>query len=149
MALYELGVVGADPAAGGGAIIAIRTSAAAQARIFEIWASCTGGTGAGITAELARTTAVGTASTSSLGQATDPADAASNTNIDTAWSVAPTISTSKFRGAPGQGGAVAGVAPFKWEWARDAPLIVPVSASVVISSPNNWPQWAVVVLWEE
>ncbi len=114
-------------AAAGAAYATIHTAAGARARIREIGLFCNAATASSV--QLVRA-ATGTASTSVLGQAEDPADAASVTNIDTAWSVAPTISTN----VPLRRVVIPAVigAGVIWTWPIERPLVIAVSSMLVI-----------------
>lgn len=82
---------------------------------------------------LARSTAIGTSSTATAGQQTDPADAAALSFLDSAWSSAPTFATAgpflKRATLPVTAGS-----GILWAWPADAPLIVPVNAGLVVAN---------------
>lgn len=82
---------------------------------------------------LSRSTARGTQSTTLAGQAYDPGDVASLASLDSAWSVAPTFSTSAFI----RRGGLAVTAGGWWIWQfYDSPLIIPATAGAGITLAN-------------
>lgn len=82
---------------------------------------------------LTRTTAIGTVTTTIAGQAFDPADAASLTTLDSAFSVAPTFTAANKVGV----GALAVTAGGAWVWSfRDKPLILPASTTAGLAIVN-------------
>jgi len=151
VAAYSLGFIGAQPGSGvAGPVFAIRTGAA-DIRILEIWGSCDQSAGAaGDSLLLYRTSALGTASTSVLGQAQDPNDAASLTNIDTAWSANPTKTGVAFRSRYYSANAGDQVV---WHWSEDSALDLGASSSIVgwrdTTTAAAFPRIEFFVLWEE
>lgn len=114
----------------------LRSAATERLRIVEFGISVTTAQTNAPQYALARSTGVGTSSTTVLGTATDPGDAASTANLDSAWSVAPTFAT---------GG------PFLWTqtvpvaagngyvWVSPGPeydIVVPVSSGVILATLN-------------
>src|SRR5260221_10601034 len=79
-------------AATGTAYCSIRTPAGDRCRVRAVEFFLSGAKASSI--GLIRALTTGTASTSKLGQAHEPNDVASTINMDTAWSVAPTIAVS-------------------------------------------------------
>lgn len=126
MALYTLGFSSAAAAAGA-AYATIHTPAGVRARILEIGLACNAATASPVGLIRASNTPVAT--TSQIGQAEDPADGASVTNVDTTWSTAPTIGTLFLRkfGLPATIGA--GVI---WGWPDGAPLVIAASSWLVL-----------------
>lgn len=119
MARYELGV--RTPAAAAGAPYAtILAGSGQRMRIQEIGVSLSAATASSV--GLIRTLTVGTATTSQIGAAADPADSAAVGAIATAWSTAPTIAATpvylrRFATAAAIGPAVI------WTWPSDQPLV--------------------------
>ena len=68
------------------------------------------------------------ATTSSLGQARDPAEPAATANADTAWSTAPTAPTIFMRRAALPATQGAGLI---WTWPPDAPFVLAAGAFLV------------------
>jgi hypothetical protein len=91
MAFYSVGVSKSAPASGGAAAV-IRPASSDDVQIREI--GVFNSTAVASSIGLIRTLTAGTASTSSLVQAEDPQRPAGTCNIDTAWSVAPTIAVT-------------------------------------------------------
>lgn len=82
---------------------------------------------------LARSTARGTQTTTLAGQTFDPGDQASIGTVDSAWSVAPTFSTTNKFVNGGLGTTAGGW----WVWDfRDSPLIVTASAGAGLTIVN-------------
>lgn len=82
---------------------------------------------------LTRSTAIGTVTTTIAGQSYDPADAASITTLDSAFSVAPTITTANKIAV----GAMAVTAGGGWIWDfRDMPLIMAASTTAGLCIVN-------------
>lgn len=83
---------------------------------------------------LARATAGGTSSTSTLGQPLDPGDAAATSTLDSAWSSAPTFTTSgpfiRRMSLPVTAGA--GII---WTWPRQ-PLVITTTATTNLVIAN-------------
>jgi hypothetical protein len=126
MAKYSVGVV--TPAAASAAAYAtIHTAAGDRARILEIGAFTTAATASRIA--LGRKNNTPVATTSVLGQAEDPADTAAVTNVDTAWSTAPTAPANFLRRASLAAVIGAGVV---WTWPVGKELIIPVSDWLII-----------------
>ena len=88
MGTYSLGIQ--SVAAAAGAPYATLHTGAGRIRISEIEIFVNAATASSV--GLARPTNSPVATTSTLGQAQDPADVASLVNLDTAWSTAPTVS---------------------------------------------------------
>lgn len=88
---YGAGVSKAAPGAGTAACV-IRPATADDVEIREI--GVFNSTAVASSIGLIRTLTMGTASTSTLVQAEDPQRPAGTCNVDTAWSVAPTIAAS-------------------------------------------------------
>jgi len=83
--------------------------------------------------QLVRTTAIGTSSTTALGDAYDPADAAAIGTLDSAWSVVPTLATPTLRET-----VMAVTAGGQTFWSfYDEPLVVPASATVGLAIVNT------------
>src|SRR5262245_49183233 len=83
---------------------------------------------------LARATAGGTSTTSTLGQALDPNDAAGTSTLDSAWSSAPTFTTSgpflRRMALPVTAGS--GII---WTW-PDQPLVITTTATTFLVIAN-------------
>lgn len=83
---------------------------------------------------LARATAGGTSTTSTLGQALDPTDAAATSTLDSAWSAAPTFNTAgpflRRLALPITAGA--GII---WTW-PDQPLVITSTATTFLVIAN-------------
>lgn len=84
---------------------------------------------------ISRSSAVGTSSTTLAGQANDPGETASLGSFDSAWSAAPTFSTSNFQRMGGLAVTAGGM--LIWTF-YDAPLVCPASTSqgIVIANAN-------------
>lgn len=95
MPRYHVGFTTTATAAGA-AVVDLRTAATARIRLLEFGLFATAATA--LTVELARSTTIGTASTSVVPVAGDPADVASVTVAGTAWSVAPASTAVPIRG---------------------------------------------------
>lgn len=128
MAGYSM-AVRSPAAAAGAAYVTLHTAATERARIREISIFTSAATLSSV--GLIRPNNTPVATTSSLGQALDPADAASTVNIDTAWSTAPTIAATPLYHERSAIPAVSG-AGLIWTWPPDAPLVVAVSSWIVI-----------------
>ena len=94
MAIQHWAGLTTGTASGTGAL-AIRPATTARAYILEVGLFLNAATASVLT--LKRSASAGTPSTSVLGQQGDPADAASATNIDTVWSVVPTVAANAIR----------------------------------------------------
>lgn len=82
---------------------------------------------------LARSTARGTQTATLAGQPSDTADVAATGTLDTAWSVAPTFSTSLFLAR----GGLAVTAGGWWVWDfRDVPLVIPPTSGAGLTLAN-------------
>lgn len=82
---------------------------------------------------LSRATARGTQSTTLAGQPHDPSETSATGTLDTAWSVAPTFSTS----TPIRRGGLAVTAGGWWVWQfYDAPLIVNATSGLGLVLAN-------------
>lgn len=126
MAVYTLGF-SSVAAAAGAAYATIHTPAGTRARILEIGLACNAATASPV--GLIRPSNTPVATTSQLGQAEDPADGVSVTNIDTAWSTAPTVGTLFLRkfGLPATIGA-----GLIWAWSDASPLVLNASTYLVL-----------------
>lgn len=101
---------------------------------------------------LSRVTARGTQTTTVAGNAFDTNDAAAIGTVDTAWSVAPTFSTT----AQLTRGGLSTTAGGWWVWDfRDSPIIVPATAGAGLTIVNGNAAGATVgtftghIIWEE
>lgn len=145
MARYSVSVI--TPAAASGAAYAtLHTAATARARIQEIGYYTTAATASRVAIGRKNNTPVAT--TSVLGQAEDPADAAAVTNLDTAWSTAPTTPAQFLR----RGSLVASIgAGTIWSWPIGKELVIPVSDWLVIwnDGAGAGSALALYVVWEE
>lgn len=147
MPRYERAVIQGSAVSAGATCFDIRTSSTVEAKILEIGITIGGTSNSEI--GLIRSNTVGTASTSVNGEKTDVASIASATVIGTAWSSAPTISGTPYIRQAYIGGTVGN--GFIWTWSDRAPLIVPVSASVLVWNTGA-AQMSIVrgwVVWEE
>lgn len=144
MALYSVGVV-TPAAASAAAYGTIHTASGARALILEIGVFCTAATASRIA--LGRKNNTPVASTSVLGQAEDPADGAAVTNVDTAWSTAPTAPAQFLRRASLAGSVGAGCV---WTWPV-RPLVIPVSEWLILWNDGAAAGSALAwyVRWEE
>jgi len=145
MPRYAVSVV--TPAAAAGAAYAtVHTAAGARARIQEIHAFTTAATASRIAIGRKNNTPVAT--TSVLGQAEDPADVAAVTNVDTAWSTAPTLPAQFLR----RGSLVAAIgAGVMWTWPFGKELVIPVSDWLIIWNDGAaaGSALALTVVWDE
>lgn len=136
--LYERSFVGAQPGSGATGPIAALRAGTIEIRVREFQVTIAGsGLAGGETVGLFRTTAVGTATTSGVGQAVDPADAVSITNVDTAWSVNPTPATNALRN---RGNGPNNYDQWWVHWHEQDGLVIPASGSIVfwrISNPAS------------
>jgi len=123
VARYNGNVVSVAPLTGA-AYATLHTAATQRCLIREIGLWTTAATAS--TIQLARPGNTPVASTSTLGSAIDPADAASGINVDTAWSTAPTLG-AKLRTVVLPATIGAGVI---WTF-YDMPLVIPVSSYLV------------------
>ncbi len=128
---YEVGVQSVA-AASAAAYCTIRGATGQRVRIREIGISLNAATASSI--GLGRPANTPVATTSVLLQNKDPADAASITNFDTAWSTAPTVPAQFLRRIVLPATAGAG---WIWTFPDDEPLILDKTAG-----SNQW-----VVLW--
>lgn len=147
MAFYELGV--RSPAAASAAAFAtIHTGASLRCRIREIHLFSTAATAASIGIIRASNTPVAT--TSTLGQAQDPADGAATVNVDTAWSTAPTVGSNYLRRIDLPATIGSGVI---WTWpdGQSHGLMIATSSWLVIWNfgGSAGPILDVNVIWEE
>lgn len=146
MARYSAGVV--TPAAAAGAAYAtIHTGAGARCRIQELGIFAQAATATRVA--IGRPTNTPVANASVLGQAEDPADAASTVNVDTGWSTAPTMPTIPLR--RGEVAAAIGAA-FIWSWSPGKELIIPVSSWLVIWNDHATlagSACSLYIVWEE
>lgn len=126
MPIYSAAVRTAAPATNV-AYAALRASATRPVRVREIHCFVAAATSSGF--GLVRSTAVGTASTSVLGQAEDPDSPAALTNLDSAWSGAPTAGTVFMRRYLTPATIGAGI---MWAWPPGRELVIPVSGSILI-----------------
>jgi hypothetical protein len=123
MALYEIGVVTTAPTSAF-AYAQIHTGAP-RVRIKEIHLVNTQAVMSQI--GLVRASGVGTQSATSLGQPRDPAETASATSVETAWSVQPTGGALYLRRA-----TLAAVIGNGVIWSFPDPLIMPASAGLLL-----------------
>lgn len=128
MPRYERAVASNGAPGAGVTYFDIRTSSAVQARVREIIFTIGGTSNTEI--GLIYSATVGTASTQVTGVAADRVAAASATQIGTAWSAAPTISGTPYERSQYIGGTVGN--GFDWVWSADAPLLIPVSKSILL-----------------
>jgi hypothetical protein len=127
MARYSASV--RTPAAAAGAAYAdLRTAATDRAFVTEIGIFTSAATATSL--GLIRPLTVGTASTTTLGQAEDPGNPAGTATIGSAWSVAPTIAASPIylRRIALPATQAAGVI---WTWPAPG-LVVSVSSSLIL-----------------
>jgi len=147
---YERGFLGAQPASGvAGPLVCIRTgSLAIRLRTLEHWSQGTAAAGGRL--ELYRVSATGTPTTSGLGQAIDAADAASLTNLDTAWSVNPTLTGQPLRSRTISGN---GNDWIFWHWHEQNGLVVPANSGLVLwritTEAQLYPNNGGEIGWEE
>lgn len=125
MAFYSLGV--RTPAAAAGAGYATIHTGTARARIRKISAFTSAATLSSI--GIGRPANTPVATTSVLGQALDASDQASLTNIDTAWSTAPTIPAQFFERCALPATAGVGII---WTFPTDSPLCLNASSWLVL-----------------
>lgn len=119
-----------------------------EIRLLEVWFwVATAGTSAEHIA-LYRPSNTPVATTSELGRAEDPADAASLANIDNAWSTAPTIAASGWFRRVRTHGTVGD--PFTWRWDDDV-FIVPPSGWIVFWNHGTATagQYIFTLVWDE
>jgi hypothetical protein len=128
VAIYENGAVSAA-AATAAAYCTIHTAASRTARLLEIGISEDTAPAAGSAIGLGRPANTPAASTSVLGQARDPIMGASVTNVDTAWSTAPTAPAAFIRRMRLPAAIGAGVI---WTWSPEDPLVLAISSWMVI-----------------
>lgn len=107
------------------AAMAVRAAASVRPKILEI--GIFGSVATAQTFGLIRPSAVGTASTSALFQQEDPADPTATTNMDSAWSVQPTVGAIYLR--RWNGAATIGVGVI-WTFPRG--LVVAASGSIAL-----------------
>lgn len=112
--------------AAGAAVVDFRTTAASRARVLEIGLFSTAATA--LTLEVARSTTLGTASTTVVPIAGDPSDPAATLVVGTAWSAAPAATGVGVRGMTIPPNAGAGVI---WSFGL-GDLVIAVSSSLVI-----------------
>lgn len=125
MSIYTAGVR-TPAAAAGAAYAALRAAATDRLKLREVGVALSAATATSV--GLIRAATVGTASSSTLGQAGDPGDPVGTGNVDIGWSVAPTIGAIYLRrfALPATQGA-----GFIWTWAPGE-LVIPVSASILL-----------------
>jgi hypothetical protein len=113
----------------------VKTSASVRCRIMEMGIFVTSAPTTAPMFCLARSTALGTSTTTTLGQAEDAADVAALGTFDSAWSSAPTFTTTgpflRLAGLPVTAGS--GII---WTWGPGYELIVPASAGLCIANIN-------------
>ena len=113
----------------------LKAAAADRLHIREIGIFVSGAPTTAPLFALARSTALGTSSTSTLGQALDTGDPAATGTLDSAWSSAPTFNTAgpfiRLAGLPVTAGS--GVI---WTFAYGECIVVPVSAGLCIANVN-------------
>jgi hypothetical protein len=109
----------------------LKTAAGERARITEVGIFITVAPTTAPQFVLARSTGLGTSTTSIAGTALDPADGASTVTLDTVWSAAPTFTTTgpflRGMGLPVTAGS--GII-----WTFPDPLIVAVSSGLCIAN---------------
>lgn len=128
MAIFENGAVSAAAAAAA-AYCTIHTAASRTARLLEIGISEDTSVAAGSAIGLGRPANTPVASTSVLGQARDALSGVSLTNVDTAWSTAPTAPTNFLRRMRLPAAIGAGVI---WTFSPEDPLTLAASSWLVI-----------------
>lgn len=145
MARYSVGVVGVT-AATGAAYATVHTASTERAFIREIGFFNT--TAVASRVAIGRKNNTPVATTSVLGQAEDPADAVAVTNVDTAWSTAPTAPANFLRRTSLAAAIGAGVI---WTWPVGKELVIPVSEWLIIWNDGAATAAANVlyVVWEE
>lgn len=131
----------------------LRSGATYRLRLREIiWTVTTAPTNAPQLA-IVRHSTLGTSSTTVAGQVVDPADAAASGTLDSAWSAAPTFSTSGpflFNVTlPTTAGSV-----FYWASSGyEADIVVPVSAGIIFATLNasgaTTGAHSLAISWEE
>jgi hypothetical protein len=113
----------------------VKTAAADRVHIREIGVFITAAPTTAPSLVLARSTALGTSSTTVLGQALDPGDPAATATFDSAWSSAPTFTTTgpflRTIGMPVTAGS--GII---WTFAYGECRVVPVSSGLCIANLN-------------
>lgn len=121
-------VAGATPAAAAGAaLLDIRAGSAPRLRVLEIGLFNTAATAAN-PISIERSTTLGTASTTVVPQAGDPADSAATSLIGTAWSVAPASTAVPLRRAVLPANIGAGII---WTFGY-GDMVIPGSGSLVV-----------------
>lgn len=110
------------------------TAATVRARIFSIIVNIASAPTTAPSFYLARSTAIGTATTTLAGQPLDPADPASLSTFDSVLSVAPTFSTTAWLASGGLATTAGGA--FIWAFPADGPLILPASTSAGLCIVN-------------
>jgi hypothetical protein len=132
MSLYSVGVKVNGVNTANTVMWQLKTAAGARARIREIGIFVSGAPSTAPVFALARSTALGT---SVLGQALEPGDPAAATTFDSAWSSAPTFSTTgpfiRLMGLPVTAGS--GII---WTFPYGEELIVNVSSGLCIANLN-------------
>jgi hypothetical protein len=128
VAIYENGAVSVAAAAGAG-YCTIHSASTRTSRLLEIGISEDTSVAAGSAIGLGRPANTPVATTSVLGQARDPLMGASVTNVDTAWSTAPTAPTAFLRRIRLPAAIGAGVI---WTWSPEDPLGLAVSSWLVL-----------------
>lgn len=123
---YQLAIASVA-AATGAAYMTIHTGSTNRIKLREVTIQLNAATASSFA--LGRPGNTPVATTSTLGLALDPNDPASGTNVDTAWSTAPTTPSNFFtRNAfPATAGLGA-----QWVWSADAPLLVSASSWIVL-----------------
>jgi hypothetical protein len=134
--LYTVGVTRAGVAAANTVYWQLKTAATDRIHIREIGISVVTAPTAAPNFALARSTALGTSSTTVLGQALDPGDPAATCTFDSAWSSNPTFNTAgpflRVLGMPVTAGS--GII---WTFAYGECLIVNVSSGLCIANLNS------------
>lgn len=154
MAVYRVGInarTGVNTA--NTVLFQLRAGSGGRSRINEIVWTITSAPTNATQLVIARASTVGTSSTTTAGQAVDPADSASGGTLDSAWSAAPTFSTTgPFLMAttiPATAGSI-----FYWSAADEMNhIVVAASAGIVFAaanaSGNSTGSHSLQICWEE
>jgi hypothetical protein len=143
MARYELGIL-TSAASAGAAYANLAAGATYPLRLLEVgvWNTTT----TACDASIARATANGTASTSASGVDEQTGDAASTGVVASAWSVAPTLSTSYMR----RGKLAAAIGSgYIWSWVYPG-IFIPVSTGLALINATGTGQiCSCYFIWDE
>jgi len=112
----------------------LRTATTTRARVFEIGISTAVAPTTAPSWRLCRATAIGTSSATQAAEEEDPGGPAAVTLLDTAWSAAPTLSTTPMRLYAPPVTAGSGIV---WTWPDHRPLIIPNAAASGLVIVNN------------